>query len=740
VRQVISQRLRSSRQAMKETQIKPCEQSTFSTHQVRLCWLENRADTNPCEEVITIAEIAKRWTTPDTTRGRLSQAEYQALDKKDPVQKKIADREKNGEAFIPASFGTPGCRTADQVLHTHGFVLDLDGGVNRTEFEQKLSSLGYIAYTSYSHHPDDERWRVFIPYKVPCAPDDHAPVFAFFNAMFGIDQRSGTVNQLWYTPACPHDAGSQYQVLINDALLFDPYSVPALPVAKPSVAGAATRQPLAADHNPTHDMAVSAPEMRRLTSALGFIDADSRENWIKVGMALKNDMGDAALPVWLRWSANSNKFDEDDATSTWDGFGQRADGLTLGTVFHLAQQAGWTAGPSIGLASTQAANLPLFDIAEARIDAFLQTPPAPRRWVLQGLLPLGIVGALVGAGGSSKSQFLMQLAYSVATGVDLTGYWQVGEQGGVLMLCAEDPPEEVHRRVYRIHQQLGHFSNQAAIQRLTDRLYVQSLVGVEALLTHATQFGEVTRTPVLERLLLTARQVPNLKLLIIDPGSRFRGGDENANADATRFVQALEYLALELNVTVMIAHHTNKGAAGARETSQNDSRGASALTDGIRWQMALAPPKKGGDAGMPESERKLHVVAELVKTNYTAPKASVMLKRESDGYLQAVAAPVIQGAAAIAALLTIMAAEKNGITAGRLERDYGGLAGKLKMAGRPLRKVLAELRHQGMIEGDARKPLKPTAKAISTYGINVVSIDAARRGQRVSAARRKKIQ
>jgi hypothetical protein len=156
--------------------------------------------------------------------------------------------------------------------------------------------------------------------------------------------------------------------------------------------------------------------------------------------------------------------------------------------------------------------------------------------------------------------------------------------------------------------------------------------------------------------------------------------------------------------------------------------------------MALAPPKKGGDAGMPESERKLHVVAELVKTNYTAPKASVMLKRESDGYLQAVAAPVIQGAAAIAALLTIMAAEKNGITAGRLERDYGGLAGKLKMAGRPLRKVLAELRHQGMIEGDARKPLKPTAKAISTYGINVVSIDAARRGQRVSAARRKKIQ
>ena len=59
---------------------------------------------------------------------------------------------------------------------------------------------------------------------------------------------------------------------------------------------------------------------------------------------------------------------------------------------------------------------PLFDIADANIDLLLRTSPPVRRWLLNGMLPLGIVGMIVAPGGTGKSQFVLQMrARLVAT-------------------------------------------------------------------------------------------------------------------------------------------------------------------------------------------------------------------------------------------------------------------------------------------------------------------------------------
>src|SRR5262245_22279342 len=52
--------------------------------------------------------------------------------------------------------------------------------------------------------------------------------------------------------------------------------------------------------------------------------------------------GEAAYELWTEWSKRSNKFDEADQQRTWDSFkADRENGITIGTLIHLAKQAGW---------------------------------------------------------------------------------------------------------------------------------------------------------------------------------------------------------------------------------------------------------------------------------------------------------------------------------------------------------------------------------------------------------------
>ena len=389
-----------------------------------------------------------------------------------------------------------------------------------------------------------------------------------------------------------------------------------------------------------------------------------------------------------------------------------------------------------------------FDLADARIDGYLQAPPPPIRWVLDGFLPLGIVAAIVAQGGVGKSQLLMQLGYSVATGITLAGQWPVGETGTVLMLCAEDSTDEIHRRVHRIHHQLGAGMPPAMKARLQDNFLIRSVTGMDVLLTQALKNGEIVRTQLVEPLLLTAQQAKNLKLIIIDPAARFRGGDENSNPHATRFVQVLEYLALTTGATVLIAHHTGKGATNSKETNQDASRGASALTDGIRWQMALTSltSTTKGYNGLPKETRHLYMEARLVKTNYTAPQPEVLLLRGDDGYLQATTDPLamaptyIQDKLNQLAVLRLIQGDTKGLTARQLETQHGGLSKDFKTSEKGLRALVLRARAEGLVDGEKGKPLTLTDKALDYLKTQSGGQpDAARRVPRGAAARRTKM-
>jgi len=243
---------------------------------------------------------------------------------------------------------------------------------------------------------------------------------------------------------------------------------------------------------------------------------------------------------------------------------------------------------------------------------WLDTAPAPRRWLLErvetaaergkrsdphdvpdrvGVLPLGKVGMLAAAGGVGKTMALVQLALAVATGRRWLGTFATPNPGPVLLALAEEDEEEVRRRVW----------NAAAAMQLSDDEKRKALARIVALPLAGTpvalvsgEAGAIEETDALralrarlEALDKDGKPKVEWRLVVLDPLSRWAGADtEKDNAAATRFVEAVETLALHApgSPTVLLAHHTAKVTRG--EGAANDAtaaRGATGLVDGVRW-------------------------------------------------------------------------------------------------------------------------------------------------------------
>lgn len=92
----------------------------------------------------------------------------------------------------------------------------------------------------------------------------------------------------------------------------------------------------------------SPSEQARLESALHAIPSDSYETWFTVGMALQQlrwetNEGDTGFDLWDRWSQGTpDKYAPEICEEKWKTFGRsgRA-GITIGSVYHLANQHGW---------------------------------------------------------------------------------------------------------------------------------------------------------------------------------------------------------------------------------------------------------------------------------------------------------------------------------------------------------------------------------------------------------------
>lgn len=76
-----------------------------------------------------------------------------------------------------------------------------------------------------------------------------------------------------------------------------------------------------------------------IREALRYLDESDRETWVRMGMAVKAEFGNAGMDAWMDWSAGYAKFKESDARQVWKSF--RRGGISLGTLIHEARKQGW---------------------------------------------------------------------------------------------------------------------------------------------------------------------------------------------------------------------------------------------------------------------------------------------------------------------------------------------------------------------------------------------------------------
>ncbi len=78
-----------------------------------------------------------------------------------------------------------------------------------------------------------------------------------------------------------------------------------------------------------------------IRDALRYLPADcDREPWVRMGMAIKSELGDAGFDIWNEWSQGGESYDPRDAKDVWRSI--KAGGkVTIGTLFHEAKAHGW---------------------------------------------------------------------------------------------------------------------------------------------------------------------------------------------------------------------------------------------------------------------------------------------------------------------------------------------------------------------------------------------------------------
>lgn len=303
-------------------------------------------------------------------------------------------------------------------------------------------------------------------------------------------------------------------------------------------------------------------------------DADERDTWWKIGMALKAEFGDAedAFRMWTHWSLQSHKFDESEQRKAWKSF--RGGEIGIGTLFQFAKAYGCEKEAVVYDADDFDDLPPLpqsLTPATSRLN-FL-TPDEcdaseTREYLIKGLLSRGDVGCILGAPGAGKSLAGPFLGYMVALGKEAFGMRT--RQVKVFYVAAED------------HQ--GMKGRVKALRHEHGSADAFTLVGNVTRLLPAA--GE-TRAPDLDAL-LDAVKAQRPDLIFIDTlAVAFGSFDENSAEPMNQIVRIARALTA-WGAAVVLIHHDTKSESGT-------PRGHSVLNGAL--DMALHV-KKDTEAGI----------------------------------------------------------------------------------------------------------------------------------------------
>lgn len=80
-----------------------------------------------------------------------------------------------------------------------------------------------------------------------------------------------------------------------------------------------------------------------IAAALSYIPSHERETWLRMGMAIKSELGESGFQIWDDWSRTDASYDPADARDVWKSV-KTTGKVTIGTLIYEAQAHGYDHG------------------------------------------------------------------------------------------------------------------------------------------------------------------------------------------------------------------------------------------------------------------------------------------------------------------------------------------------------------------------------------------------------------
>ena len=192
-------------------------------------------------------------------------------------------------------------------------------------------------------------------------------------------------------------------------------------------------------------------------------------------------------------------------------------------------------------------------------------------WVWPGRIPEGKLVLLGGPPGLGKSQLTAFMAATISNGGD----WPCNEGstvvGSVIFMSAEDGIEDT------------------IVPRLMAAGANLERVHIVASATKPDGTGRKTLSlKTVDLLEAKAKEIADVRLIIVDPISAYMGGsDGNGNVETREVLEPLAEMANRLHIAVVAVTHLNKGGGGGNQTALNRFSGSIAFIAAARAAFAV---------------------------------------------------------------------------------------------------------------------------------------------------------
>lgn len=233
-----------------------------------------------------------------------------------------------------------------------------------------------------------------------------------------------------------------------------------------------------------------------------------------------------------------------------------------------------------------------------------------QEFLIDETVPVGAATTFFGNGGDGKTLCAMQMGVAVERGEPIFGFET--KQAKVLGIFAEDPKEELDRRFRDTCRNAG--IRQADVIGFE----YQSRFGRESLLGTFAPTGEFVPS----RLLIAIREravTTGARLVILDNIMHLYPGNVNDPGEVTRFLAALNRLALDINGAVLLIGHTSK-------TEGSTFMGTMAWSNASRSRLFIGRPGDLSDGdSVADIDPDARIFARL-KANYAPISAPIAIR------------------------------------------------------------------------------------------------------------------